>query len=305
MGQKDLASKLFERRAEIYADIINAFVYEGEQVVRSENLRSAAVESIYEGKYGTLRNQYNDVSKYEICNGEIKLRYTLENQINPDYRMLLRKAGYEGAAYREQYDQNEVYPLITLVLYWGRGNWCPSPDMHSYFGKKRIHEKAWRYIDNIKNHVYFMRNLPQKVRQRFRSDMRIVADYLAEGKDYEPTEQVIRYIDDVMRLLYELTGDVEFINRIAELQDRQEKGEKITMCEVIDKFVERGRVQGIREGMQQGMQQERNDCARSFTITSISQGQSQQYILSMLQMCFRFDEEEAGNLYRECSVGSR
>lgn len=138
--------------------------------------------------------------------------------------------------------------------------------------------------------------IPWRIRQRFRSDMRIIVDYLAESKAYEPTDREIRNIDDVMRLLYELTGDTGFINRIAELQDRQKKGEKITMCEVIDKFVERGRVQGI----QQGAQQARTDYAKSFTLVSISQGQSQQYILSMLQMCFRLDEEGADRLYREC-----
>ncbi len=33
MGQKDLAAKRFERSPEVFADIINALVFEGEQVV--------------------------------------------------------------------------------------------------------------------------------------------------------------------------------------------------------------------------------------------------------------------------------
>lgn len=300
MGQKDLASKKLERRPEVYADIINALLYEGKQILEPQNLYPASVESIYEREDGALRNQYNDVSKYEIHHGKIRLRYTLENQTKPDYKMLLRKAGYEGAIYREQYDETDTYPLITLVLYWGEENWHPSLGMHDYFRRKKIPEKAWQYIDNTKLYVYSMRKLPLEIRQRFRSDMRIIVDYLAESKAYEPTDREIRNIDDVMRLLYELTGDTGFINRIAELQDRQKKGEKITMCEVIDKFVERGRVQGIQQGIQQGAQQAKTDYAKSFTLVSISQGQSQQYILSMLQMCFRLDEEGADRLYREC-----
>lgn len=298
MGQKDLASKKLERRPEIYADIINALIYEGEQISKPENLQPASVESIYEGNCGILRNQYNDVSKYEMCNGKIELRYTLENQVKPDYRMLFRKAGYEGAVYREQYEGRNTYPVVTLVLYWGEESWHPCPDMHSYFSKKRISKKAWRYIDNAQLHVYTMRNLPEEIRRRFQSDMRIIVDYFAEGKNYEPTEQKIHYVEDVMRLLYELTGEKGFINNIAELKERQEKGDQVTMCEVVDKFVERGRIQGIEQGIEQG----KNDCAKSFTIESISQGQSKQYILSMLQMCFRFDEAGALSLYRECML---
>lgn len=36
MGQKDLAAKQFECRPEVFADIINALIFEGEQVVFRE-----------------------------------------------------------------------------------------------------------------------------------------------------------------------------------------------------------------------------------------------------------------------------
>ena len=173
--------------------------------------------------------------------------------------------------------------------------------MHDYFRKLEIHEKARQYIDNAQLHVYSMRNLPKEIRQRFRSDMKIIVDYFAEGKDYEPTNQKIRYLDDVMRLFYELTGDIGFVDKIVELQKRQKKGEKITMCEVIDKFVERGRIQGIEQGIERGIEQGRSDYAKSFTKVSISQGQTQQYILNMLHTCFRYSEEKAWQLYEECT----
>ena len=77
------------------------------------------------------------------------------------------------------------------------------------------------------------------------------------------------------------------------------------MCEVIDKFVERGRIQGIEQGIErgriQGIEQGRTDYAKSFTKVSISQGQSQQYILNMLHMCFQYSEEKAWQLYEECT----
>ena len=69
------------------------------------------------------------------------------------------------------------------------------------------------------------------------------------------------------------------------------------MCEVIDKFVERGRIQGIEQGIEQG----RTDYAKSFAKVSIAQGQPQQYILNMLHTCFQYSEENAWQLYKECT----
>lgn len=55
--------------------------------------------------------------------------------------------------------------------------------------------------------------------------------------------------EPVMRLLYALTGEWEFINSIGELAEKQEKGDDVTMCEVVDKFVARGIQQGIQRAI--------------------------------------------------------
>ncbi len=303
MGQKDLAAKQFEGSLEVFADIINAFIFEGEQVILPKDLQSAPTESLYPAAQGMLHNQYNDVSKYEMRNGRIVLQYTLENQSKPDYRILLRKAGYEGAIYRQQYDGKDTYPAITLVLYWGETAWNASLDLLRFFRRKKIHRKAKRYINNVCLHMYSMRCLPLEIRQRFLSDMRVVVDYLAEGKAYEPTDQEITDVEGTMRMLCALTGDVDFINNIGMMQEYQKKGGRVTMCEVVDKFVQRGREQGIKEGikegMEKGMQEEKIRSATAFVKETIMQKQSKEYIIGMLQNCFRLKEEEADHLYRE------
>ena len=185
MGQKDLAAKELESKPDVFADIINAFVYDGEPVVLPGHLKPAPTETVYERTHKMLHNQYNDVSKHEMAGQKIRMQY----------------------------------------------------------------------IDNIKLHLFSMAHLPQDIRKRFKSDLRIIVDYLAEGNDYEPTNQKIKYVEPVMRLLYALTGEWEFISSIGELTEKQEKGDDVTMCEVVDKFVARGLQQGIEQGIQQGIQQ--------------------------------------------------
>lgn len=151
--------------------------------------------------------------------------------------------------------------------------------------------------------MYPMRCLPLEIRQRFKSDMRVVVDYLAEGKEYEPADQEIADIEGTMRMLYALTGDADFINNIGMMQECQRKGGRVTMCEVVDKFVQRGREQGIKEGikegLEKGMQEEKIRGATAFVKETLIQKQPREYIIAMLQTCFRLKEEEADNLYRE------
>lgn len=299
MGQKDLAAKQFEYSAEVFADTINALIFEGEQVVLAKDLQPAPTESLYQAVNGALRNQYNDVSKYEMRNGRIATQYTLENQSGPDYRILLRKAGYEGAIYRQQYDGRDIYPAITLVLYWGDKAWNASRDFYRFFRRKKIHRMARKYIDNVCLHMYSMRTLPLEIRQRFKSDMRVVVDYLAEGEQYTPTDQEIKDIDATMGMLHALTGETILLDNKKLLQEEQERGGKVTMGYAATMYVERGRQEGRQEGRQRGMREEKIRGATAFVKESILQKQSKEYIKGMLQTCFQLKEEEADTLYRE------
>lgn len=92
MGQKDLAEKNLEFYPDVFADIVNALLYDGKPVVNALTLHPAPTETLYHSKTGRIRNQFHDVSKYLMQNGSIKMPYTLENETRVKYRMVLRKA---------------------------------------------------------------------------------------------------------------------------------------------------------------------------------------------------------------------
>lgn len=286
MGQKDLTAKELESRPDVFADIINALVYRGKQVILPQTLQAAPTETLYAGRldkeddkglkmeeaektYDMLRSQYNDVSKYEMTGSEgqenpsgqtIKIQYILENESGENYRLLLRKAGYEGAVYRNEYEEKQIYPVVILVLYWGDKKWKPHTSLHKLFRKHFTDGEVMEYVDNIKLHIYPMAHLPAEIRQRFKSDMRIVVDYLAEGKAYQPTGQSIKHIGPVMRLLYALTGEKELESILTGMQDKQEEGEELIMKEYYTTFFanqcrQEGRQQGREEGREEGMKQ--------------------------------------------------
>ncbi|MFR2148328.1 MAG: hypothetical protein ACLS5C_08080 [Waltera sp.] len=122
--ENDLVTKNFEIFPDVVADIINALLHNGKLVVTKENLLPAPTESIYTSGENRLRNQLQDVVKYEMAGERIRAQYMIANQSAPDVKMVLVKrvipAEDIGSSTKAVMD---MYPIIEMILYWGREHW--------------------------------------------------------------------------------------------------------------------------------------------------------------------------------------
>lgn len=251
---KDVTQKNLEGFPDVAADILNVFIHSGKQAVQAESLHPAPTETEYAAPGSALRNQLEDVSKYEMQDGKIRVQYLLANQSDVDSKMILRKAGYVGAVYREQYDGKVQYdfPVISLLLYWGKGRWSSSRSIRDFFRGKDLSPQIRKLLDDCRLHVFEMRNLPQEVRKLFSSDMRLVVDYLAEGDSFQSNRPVV-HKEALIRLLRALGGDVNVEDTAEILEEMNIREEdEITMCELFDQYTRRGRKEGIEEGRKEG-----------------------------------------------------
>ena len=205
---KDLTQKNLESFPDVAADILNVFIYEGRNVVKKDALYPAPTETEYISPGAVLRNQLDDVSKYEMREGRIRIQYLFSNQSEKDGKMILRKAGYVGAVYREQYDGKtaDKFLVVNLVLYWGKGHWNKVRSLKNFFQKEGLPEQLWRMVDDSRLHVFEMRNLQPEIRRLFHSDMRLVVDYLAVGNGFRSNRRVV-HKEALIRLLRALGGD--------------------------------------------------------------------------------------------------
>lgn len=244
MAQKDLTEKNLEFYPDVFADLINVLLYKGRPILDPEALQPAPTETLYPGYAEHFRNQFQDVSKFEMNDNTIKIQYTIENETKAPRKMILRKVGYEGALYRNQVEQKNSFPVISLVLYWGSKKWTPPQSIHQFFSKNNIPTEVYSYIDNSQLHIYEMARLPDEIRDLFKSDMRIVVDFLAEQSNYVPTEQKIQHLEALLFLLKAITGDDRYEEILPVLiQQEKEKGE-VTMCELLDKYENKGKAEG-------------------------------------------------------------
>ena len=250
--EKDITQKTLERYNDVFADIINVLLFNGERVVTEDSLTDALPGSTLKMD-GRIRTQYRDIAKY-WHNSKIKLSmFGLENQTKPEKRMPLRVFGYDGTEYvkqaKKENNKEVLYPVITLVLYFGYNSRWNQPK--SLFELLEIDERIKPYVNDFKINLFEIAYLDREKIDMFKSDFWILADYLYQmrvNKDYVASDTVIEHVDELLMLMSAMTKDYRFEWTINEVKGK----EYVTMCEVLDRVEARGREEGIKEGIKEG-----------------------------------------------------
>ena len=98
LGEKDITQKNFEAYNDVFADIINGCLFDGEEVISENSLMDAQTYSQYKADDSAIHEQERDVAKYWL-DKKCCLRLALigvENQLAIDTDMPLRIMGYDG-----------------------------------------------------------------------------------------------------------------------------------------------------------------------------------------------------------------
>ncbi len=254
MAEKDVTEKILMSYADVFADCENVLNYDGKILLKPEELQCAPTESFYKGS-GKSHDQFCDVSFYWVKHGKIVAQYMIENETQLKRRQVLRKASYEGGAYREQLESGQpVYPVISCVLEWSRGTTRIPLSLHRLLtedgavqGVPATGEKwqdALSLVDDIHLIVHHMNNLPPETRKLFVSDMGFVADYLNEGNFEARKSQQIVHVKELCDMMEALTGDRRFTDLAGELLQRQQERKGVIMCEYIDMLEAKGATKG-------------------------------------------------------------
>lgn len=250
MVEKDICEKTLESYNDVFADIVNGLLFQGRQVVKEDELESESETSVYKAD-DIPREQRRDVAKY-WRKGKVRFAlFGLENQTDVDKDMVLRVLNYDGAAYRAQLNNNDgrVYPVVTLVLYFGDGHWKKH---RSLIERLDIPEKMRPYVSDYKINVFEICHLSDEEIGFFRSDFKIVAHYFVHRKDpgYHGTKDVIRHVDEFFTLMRILTKDKNFENCYN--LTAPGKGGK-DMDDFLTRLKESGRQEGLVEGKKVGI----------------------------------------------------
>ena len=258
MNGKDITQKMLERYNDVFADIVNVLLFNGKRIVDEDALIDTPVDSALKLD-GEIHSQDRDVAKY-WKNSQINIAlFGLENQTVPDKLMPMRVIGYDGAEYKKQVlEENRYkkkYPVITLVLYMGYDrNWKYS---NSLLDLLEVDENLKPYVSDYKINVFEIAFLDREKIELFKSDFRMLADYLYQMRttnSYKGDESNIKHVDEILMLMSAMSGFKNVENIIKVAHERKVSNMKGFFELAEEKGLERGLELGREEGREEGLQ---------------------------------------------------
>ena len=258
MGTKDITEKQLEEWNDVFADIVNVLLFNGDRLVKEKELEDDAKDTMIKAD-GKVHEQERDVSKF-WKNGEIRISILgLENQTVQDSTMPLRVISYDGASYKQQLldkKHPKKYPVVTLVLYFGTDTeWTAPTTLYDCF---EIPERLKPYVSDYKINVFNIAFLSDSQIDMFQSDFKFVAQYFQskrQNKKYEGSDEEIHHVDELLKLFAALTGDNRFESMYNKIKVKSAKG-GIGMggifSDIYDEGMSKGRASGLAEGRTEG-----------------------------------------------------
>lgn len=239
MGQKDISEKLLEDYNDVFADIVNVLLFDGEEVVSPDALEETKTLSQYKADDSQLHEMERDVAKNWTDEGITIALYGIENQTKAEKIMPLRIFGYEGNSYRSQLlhraEKKPLYPVVTIILHFGKAHWNQPRNLKRVIP---VPERVDQYVNDFKIHVFEISWLSDEQVSKFKSDFRIVAEFFTQmrkNNQYLPSTKEVKHVDEVLKLL-SVFGQVEAFEKYSKVKEPKEGK---NMGSVIDDMINR------------------------------------------------------------------
>ena len=259
VGQKDILLKDYFT-PDIFADAINAILYDGKSVVTPERMRTIDTETQHvEEKDGDIKAdvRFRDLAKIVEVDDAIYCLFAIEHQSVEDYTMPLRIMEYDVREYLRQVKNNkgiqvQIKPIITIVMYWKADKWNQPLSVKDMFDKNTVkwleENGLGGYIQNYRMHLFEPGAVKEEDLEKFKTELKDVIAYVKYSKSTEALKDYNeKYKPDLTK------STVTLINELTNSKYVFIEGkERLDMCEAFEGLIEEGRAKGRTEGRAEG-----------------------------------------------------
>ena len=266
----DSADKVYWRQNETFADLFNAYLYNGEQVIKSEELEELDTDTSDVVEIGEVKESIRgarDVIKIaKKYNGVEYVLLAIENQEGIHYAMPIRVMGYDHYSYNKQYNDRKNYykksniklkddeflsgirktdkflPVITLVLYYGEKDWDGPKSLYDMLV---IPDRIKSFVGNYPINIIQMRDSRLLFHNQYNVDLFTVMSIV-----YDNEKTMDQKIEELGQYESERDIDEKVIDVIVattNLKVNKKKAGEQKMCTFWDELREYGKNEGKRE----------------------------------------------------------
>ena len=254
MAEKDITEKLLTDIDEVFADIYNSLCFNGENIIKPDDLSNASVTTAFISNDVT-RGLISDVSKiYKNSNLTLAL-LNIENQSTEDRDMPFRIIGYEGAKYNSQLisGSDERYAVATLVLNFNTKKRWSTPKSIKESLKNKYPIELDEYINDYKVNVIDVAFMDKEDIEKLNSDFKAVAKYYyLKRNNIEDFEELgdcnLKYPVQTFATMKALTGDSRFETAYNDYVETHKDDKGVTMEKILDTIEARGEARGEAKG---------------------------------------------------------
>ena len=258
MGQKDILLKDYFT-PDIFADAINAILYDGKSVVTPERMRTIDIETQHvEERDGDIRAdaRFRDLAKIVEVDDAIYCLFAIEHQSVEDYTMPLRIMEYDVREYLRQVKSNKgvqvrIKPIITIVMYWKADKWNQPVSVKDMFDKNTVRWLEYNglggYIQDYRMHLFEPGAVKEEDLEKFKTELKDVIAYVKYSKSTEALKDYNeKYKPDLTK------STVTLINELTNSKYVFIEGkERLDMCEAFEGLIEEGRAKGKAEELKE------------------------------------------------------
>ncbi len=220
MADKDTITKEYMQNKENFADAFNFYLYNGDQVIKPDQLHPLDTTSIAlpygeDGKSVPVQ-KYRDVLKMVTAMTDDHAAYLIlgiENQSKIHYAMPIRNMLYDSLQYTAQIDQiakshrnekdkadssdeflsgfyktDKLLPVFTLTIYWGADEWTAPKDLHSMLSAE---PGMLKYIDNYHLHLITPASISDDDFTKFHSELNAALKFIKYSNNSNELDRVL------------------------------------------------------------------------------------------------------------------
>ena len=258
VGQKDILLKDYFT-PDIFADAINAILYDGKSVVTPEKMRTIDIETQHvEERDGDIRAdaRFRDLAKIVEVDDAIYCLFAIEHQSVEYYTMPLRIMEYDVREYLRQVKSNKgvqvrIKPIITIVMYWKADKWNQPVSVKDMFDKNTVRWLEYNglggYIQDYRMHLFEPGTVKEEDLEKFKTELKDVIAYVKYSKSTEALKDYNeKYKPDLTK------STVTLINELTNSKYVFIEGkERLDMCEAFEGLIEEGRAKGKAEELKE------------------------------------------------------
>ncbi len=282
MQKQDVISIDYFEVPKRFADLINGYVYQGQELIRPEDVRelnrsvSRLMKKSEKGRAFQTQVITADIVREVSCKMKIVI-VALESQTDIHYAMPIRVMNWESANYHRQWrmlkkrhrekgdlvgaeflsgyaKDDKIVPAITIVVYFGREPWDGPTCLTEMMNLEEYPLELRNMVADYPIHLLEVRKY--KNIENFHTDLQYVFGFLQNEERKEELASYLNKNEEVFQNLSEDAYDIiSVMSHSTELQDIREEYKTEggnDMCRAIKDMIEDGRQEGLQEGLQEG-----------------------------------------------------